>query len=107
MVTSRKMMKAVVIREFGDFDVLKYEDIERPKPRAGHVLIKVLAAGVNRLDHYIRQGNIVPELAFPHILGADAAGEIAELGEGVTGFEFGERIPSSNSIGSRVRERIS
>ena len=92
MATSRKMMKAVVIREFGDFDVLKYEDIERPKPRAGHVLIKVLAAGVNRLDHYIRQGNIVPELAFPHILGADAAGEIAELGEGVTGFEFGERI---------------
>ena len=85
-------MKAIVIKEFGDFDVLKYEDIETPKPRAGHVLIKVLAAGVNRLDHYIRQGTIVPELAFPHILGADAAGEIAELGEGVTGFEFGERV---------------
>ena len=85
-------MKAVVIREFGDVDVLKHEDIETPKPKPGHVLIKVLAAGVNRLDHYIRQGIIVPELAFPHILGADAAGEIADLGEGVTGLEIGNRI---------------
>jgi len=92
MTTSRDTMKATVIKEFGNFDVLKYEDIKMPKTRAGHVLIKVLAAGVNRLDHYIREGSIVPELAFPHILGADAAGEIAELGEGVTGFKIGERV---------------
>jgi len=55
-------MKATIIKEFGDFDVLKHEDIERPSPRPGHVLIKVLAAGVARLDHYIREGSIVPEL---------------------------------------------
>ncbi len=85
-------MKAAVIHQFGDTDVLKYEDIETPKPQSGHILIKVLAAGVNRLDHYLREGSIVPELAFPHILGADASGEIAELGEGVTGFEIGERV---------------
>ena len=84
-------MKATVIHEFGDFDILKYEDIERPSPKPGHVLIKVLAAAVDRLDHYIREGSIVPELPFPHILGADAVGEVAELGEGVTGFEIGER----------------
>ena len=84
-------MKATVIHEFGDFDALKHEDIERPSPKPGHVLIKVLAAGVERLDHYIREGSIVPELPFPHILGADAVGEVAELGEGVTGFEIGER----------------
>ncbi len=84
-------MKATVIHEFGDFDVLKHEDIEQPSPKPGHVLIKVLAAGVERLDHYIREGSIVPELPFPHILGADAVGEVAELGEGVTGFEIGER----------------
>ncbi len=58
-------MKAAVIHEFGDFDVLKYEDIETPKSKPSHVLIKVLAAGVNRLDHYIREGSIVPELPFP------------------------------------------
>ena len=85
-------MKAAVIHEFGDFGVLKYEEIEAPKPKPGHILIKVLAAGVNRFDHYIREGSVVPELPFPHILGADAAGEVAELGEGVTGFEIGERV---------------
>jgi len=85
-------MKAAVIHGFGDVDVLQYEDITRPTPGPGHILIKVLAAGINRLDHYIRQGIIVPELPFPHILGADASGEVAELGEGVTGFEVGERV---------------
>ncbi len=85
-------MKAAVIHEFGDVDVLKYEEIEAPKPKPGHVLIKVLAAGINRLDHYIREGSVVPELPFPHILGSDAAGEVAELGGEVTGFEIGERV---------------
>ena len=85
-------MKAAVIRKFGDAEVIKVEDVETPKPRPGHVLIKILAAGVNRLDHYIREGSIVPELPFPHILGADAAGEIAELGRGVTGLSIGERV---------------
>ncbi len=85
-------MKAAVIREFGDAAVLKLEDVPTPKPRPGHVLVKVLAAGVNRLDHYIREGSIVAELPFPHILGADAAGEVAELGAGVTEFAIGERV---------------
>ncbi len=85
-------MKAITIRNFGDFDVLKYQEIETPQPKAGNILIKVLAAGINRLDDYIREGSIVPELPFPHILGADAAGEVAEVGEGVTGFEIGERV---------------
>jgi NADPH:quinone reductase-like Zn-dependent oxidoreductase len=74
-------MKAAVIHEFGDANVLKYEDIEAPTSKSGHILIKVLAAGVNRLDHYLGEGSVVPELPFPHILGADAAGEVAELGE--------------------------
>jgi len=85
-------MKAIVMHEFGDFDVLKYEDIETPKPKPGHILVKVLAVGVNRLDHYIREGSIAPDLPFPHILGSDAAGEVAKLGEGVSDFEIGERV---------------
>lgn len=85
-------MKAAVIHEFGDVDVLKYEYIETPKPKPRHVLIKVLAAGVNRFDHYIREGTVVSELPFPHILGANASGEVAELGEGITDFEIGERV---------------
>ncbi len=85
-------MKAAVMHEFGDADVLRYEDIATPSPRPGHVLIKVLAAGINRLDHYIREGSIVPELPFPHILGADAVGEVFELGQGVTELDIGERV---------------
>jgi len=84
--------KAALIREFGGPEIFRYEDIERPEPRAGNVLVKVLAAGVNRLDHYIRQGEIDPNLSFPHILGSNAAGEVAELGEGVEGFSIGERV---------------
>ncbi|MCH7499643.1 MAG: NADP-dependent oxidoreductase, partial [Nitrospinae bacterium] len=69
MTTNQKhLAKAAVMHGFGDVDVLQYEDIERPTPKPGHILVKVLAAGVNRLDHYIREGSIVPELAFPHIL---------------------------------------
>ena len=45
-------MKASVIHEFGGFNVLKYEEIETPAPKPGHIVIKVLAAGVNRFDHY-------------------------------------------------------
>ncbi len=85
-------MKAAVIHQFGDFDVLKYEDIATPKPKPGNVLVKILAAGVNRLDHYLREGSVVPDFPFPHILGADAAGEVFRSGNGVTDFEIGDRV---------------
>ena len=85
-------MKAAVIHQFGDFDVLKVEDIATPKPKPGNVLVKILAAGVNRLDHYLREGSVVPDFPFPHILGMDAAGEVFRPGPGVTNFEIGERV---------------
>ncbi|MCH8308852.1 MAG: zinc-binding dehydrogenase [Proteobacteria bacterium] len=85
-------MKAAVIHQFGDFDVLGVEDVATPKPKPGNVLVKILAAGVNRLDHYLREGSVVPDFPFPHILGADAAGEVFRPGKGVTGFEIGERV---------------
>ncbi len=85
-------MKAALIHQFGDPDVLTVDEVSTPEPRPGHILIKVLAAGINRLEYYIREGSVVPELSFPHILGADAAGEVAKLGAGVTGFETGERV---------------
>ena len=90
--TRKTHMKAAVFRQFGDVDVLRYEDVEMPRPGTGEVLVKVLAAGVNRFDHYIREGSVAPELPMPHILGADAAGEVAELGEGVEDFALGERV---------------
>ena len=85
-------MKAAIINQFGDVDVLKYEDIAVPSPKPGHILIKVLAAGTNRFEHYLREGSVVPEFPFPHILGADASGEVAKLGKGVDQFEIGQRV---------------
>lgn len=85
-------MKAAVIDEFGNPDVLRYQEVATPSPKPGHLLIKVLAAGVNRLDHYLREGSVLPELPFPHVLGVDAAGEVAELGDGVDDFHIGERV---------------
>ena len=65
-------MRAAVINGFGNVEVLKVEDVAKPRPRQGQVLVKVLAAGINRFDHYIREGTIAPELPFPHVLGTDA-----------------------------------
>ena len=85
-------MKAAVLRQFGGPEVLVYETIDTPKPKAGNVLIKVLAAGLNRLDHYLRNGSVNPALPLPHILGVDAVGEVVELGDGVTSLNIGDRV---------------
>ena len=85
-------MKAAVLHQFGEPNVLRYEDINTPQPKSGHILIKVLAAGLNRLDHYLREGSVMPDLPFPHILGVDAVGEVVYLGEGVTSLQIGDRV---------------
>ena len=84
-------MKAAVIHEFGGPDVLRYEEVATPKARPGHIVIRILATGVNRLEHYIREGSVLG-LQFPHVLGSDAVGVVAEVGEGVAGFAIGERV---------------
>jgi NADPH2:quinone reductase len=85
-------MKASLFRQFGDEDVLLYEEVPDLEVKPGHVLIKVLAAGVNRLEHYIREGSVLTNIPLPHVLGSDAAGEIAAIGDAVTGFRIGERV---------------
>lgn len=85
-------MQAAIIRSFGGPEQIQLEDIAPPIPGRGEVLVKVLAVGVNRLDHYVRLGQIAPELTFPHILGSDAVGEVVELGADVTRFSVGDRV---------------
>lgn len=88
-------MKAVLIREQGDPSVLEYTDVEEPTAAHGEVLIRVRAVSINRLDLYTRAGirgtRLKPE-QMPRILGGDSAGEIAGLGEGVSGHVVGERV---------------
>ena len=85
-------MKAAIINEFGGTEVLQYTDVEIPTPKADEVLIKIHATGVNRLDHYLREGKMMPDIPLPHILGSDAVGEIALVGNNVDGFEIGEKV---------------
>jgi len=86
-------MRAVIIEEHGDEDVLKYvEDHPMPEPKAGEVRVRLHAAALNRLDWWMRTGKAGIPVEFPHILGADAAGIIDKLGEGVTGWAVGQRV---------------
>lgn len=85
-------MKAAAFHLFGPPDVLRYVDVPTPDPQPGHLLIKVRAAGINRLEHYLREGSYLRNLKLPHVLGSDAAGEVAAIGQGVTGFTLGQRV---------------
>jgi len=90
-------MKAAVIHEFGPADVLKIENASEPRAAAGEVLVKVRAVRVGgMLDIGTRAGrNPFARLTFPHILGSDFAGDVVEVGEGVSGLEPGDQIAVS------------
>ena len=83
-------MKAAVVHEFGGPEVLRYEDVSDPWPRKDQVLIRVKACAMNHLDLWVRKG--IAPVRLPHILGSDIAGEIAEVGEYITGFQPGQRV---------------
>jgi len=92
-------MKAVRIHEFGDVNVLRWEETPRPKPRAGQVLIKVESSGVNYADVMRRRGGY-PGPDLPSTLGLEAAGSVVELGEGVTGLTVGQRVMAMGQGGN-------
>src|ERR1700758_119002 len=83
-------MKAVRIHQFGGPEVLMYEDVPDPRPRKDQVLVRVKACSLNHLDVWVRKG--LPGVKLPHILGSDIAGEVAALGEYVSGFTVGQRV---------------
>jgi len=87
-------MKAVRYHSYGDSDVLVYEDADRPVAGAGQVVVKVAGAAFNPVDVAIRAGFLqqVFPLTFPHIPNFDVAGVIAEVGEGVTGWNAGDAV---------------
>src|SRR6202047_3663671 len=83
-------MKAVRIHQFGGPEVLTYEDVPDPKPRQDQVLVRVRACALNHLDIWVRKG--LPGVKLPHILGSDIAGEVAQVGEYVSGLKSGQRV---------------
>ena len=83
-------MKAVRIHEDGGPEVLRYEDVPDPTPAPGEALVALRAAGLNHLDVWVRKG--LPSVPKPRILGADGAGVVSALGDGVQGLETGDRV---------------
>jgi NADPH2:quinone reductase len=85
-------MRAVLMDGFGDPEVLRLGEAPRPTPGPGQVLIKVGATSVNRADLQQRSGNYPPPPGESEILGLEVAGVIAELGQGVSGWQKGDRV---------------
>jgi len=87
-------MKAVRYHGFGSSEVLRYEEVQRPVPGAGQVLVRVAATSFNPVDDHIRAGvlaEMIP-ITLPFVPGLDLAGTVEELGAGVTGPQVGDRV---------------
>src|SRR6266513_351869 len=88
-LAAQTAMKAIVIHSSGGPEVLKYEDAPRPQPKDDEVLIRVMAAAVNPVDVFIREGR---SNQFPLIPGMDVAGVVEQVGNKVTKFKRGDAI---------------
>jgi NADPH:quinone reductase len=97
----RRIMKAIRIHKFGDTEnVLQYEDVPVPEPKAGEVRVKVDAAALNRADLSLRKGayRISPD-QLPVIPGREFAGTVDKLGANVSQFADGQRVVAYPSLG--------
>ena len=93
-------MKAVVIQEYGNNDVIQHIDIERPEPGPGEVLVKVHAAGVNPIDWKIRDGaGQRMGMTLPIYLGGEIAGTVEKVGEGIHQFKVGDAVFGTTKSG--------
>ena len=84
---------------FGDPEVLRIVDVPAPSPAANELVVAVEAVSINRsFDLLVRRDGNNRNVALPHVLGADPAGVVAAVGEGVDGFAPGDRVAVSSTI---------
>jgi NADPH:quinone reductase len=91
-------MNAVYIEKNGGIEVLQYGERPVPEPGPGEALVKIAFSGVNMVDTYHRKG-LYP-MPLPAILGSEGAGVVEKTGEGVHGFQPGDRVAYSMARGS-------
>jgi NADPH:quinone reductase-like Zn-dependent oxidoreductase len=87
-------MKAIVVRQYGGPEVLKFEEYPDPVPGPGEVLVRVAATSVNPID-YKRRAGLTKDwypLKFPGLIGVDMAGTVVKVGSGVEGFSVGDQV---------------
>ncbi|NQU70917.1 MAG: zinc-binding dehydrogenase [Rhodospirillales bacterium] len=87
-------MKAIVLREYGGPEMLRFEEVATPEPKPGEILIKVRNVSVNvTLDIILRKGLYPMKPTLPHVMGTDPVGEIVALGGGLSkDFKIGDRV---------------
>src|SRR5580658_5523116 len=92
--TWRRIMKAIVVHQYGGREVLKFAEYPYPVPGPGEVLVRVAAASVNPFDYKRRAGltkDFYP-MHFPSLIGVDIAGTVVQIGPGVDGFSVGDQV---------------
>ena len=97
-------MKAIRVHEFGSPEVMKLEEVPKPQPAAGQVLVRIHAAGVNPYDTYMRSGSYAIKPPLPYTPGSDAAGVIEAVGEGVTKVKPGARVYTARTVSGAYAE---
>jgi NADPH2:quinone reductase len=100
------MSKAVRIHVHGGPEVLAIEDVAPGRPGRGEVLVRHTVIGLNFIDTYFRTGLYPPPKGLPLIPGAEAAGIVEEVGEGVDWLKAGDRIAYVTSVGAYAEERV-
>jgi NADPH:quinone reductase-like Zn-dependent oxidoreductase len=91
-------VKAILLHAHGGLEALEYGEIPTPEPRPGEALVQLKAAALNALDLWVRKGWPGLKLEYPHIPGADGAGEVAALGPGVSGWTVGDRVVINSNL---------
>ncbi len=91
-------MKAIIVREYGEPEVMKVEEVETPEPSGTQVLVKIAAAGVNPVDTYLRSGIYAKAPKLPYTPGKDGAGVVETIGERVTRFKPGDRVYTADTL---------
>jgi NADPH:quinone reductase len=91
-------MKAIQVPKTGGAEVLTFLDLPTPKPKPDDVLVKIVAAGVNYIDVYFREGRY--PATPPFILGQEASGIVSEVGGDVKDFKLGERVAFTGITGA-------
>jgi NADPH2:quinone reductase len=90
-------MQAIRVHQTGGPDVMKLEDVPDPRPASGQVVVSLRAVGVNPVDTYVRSGRYGQKV-FPYTPGADGAGVVEAVGDGVGAFKPGDRVYTAGSL---------
>lgn len=97
-------MNAIRIHQYGGPEVLTYEEVPQPEPKAGEVLVKVEAVGLNFVEIYRRKG--LYSTLLPFVPGEELAGVVASTGPGVTEVKPGDRVVTTNGHGAYATHAI-